>query len=216
MNVSKYVILFVVGLVFGTTMANLDYDINPWTAFIITIVFCLIFFTSYFLYIMYFTKNVNQVEKFIQKRKKHAYYSLLIAMVNKRHDETEHYLNKLGRGYKQTKLAVQAWSQLERKQHREAEETIKKVKNNNARNCYFALLYLAQGNWELFEKYKNLVKLKHLQYMIAAELAFSLGESEEAEKHGEQAIASTGGLQRWQLVKSRQIQRNIEDRQFYF
>jgi tetratricopeptide (TPR) repeat protein len=100
---------------------------------------------------MFFVKNVNVVEKFINLNKKHAYYSLLIAIANKNYDQAEQYMKKLGGIYNQTKIAVQANIYLENKELQKAEETIQRIKNYNIRNHYLALAALLRGYHGLFE-----------------------------------------------------------------
>lgn len=215
-SILKIVILFVLGLIIGTVLGYFDIEFSGFTVFIDIFVICMVIYYSYYLYILFFTKKVNLVEKFINKKKKHSYYSLLIAIANKKHDEAEQFMKKLGSIYNQTKISIKASIQLEKKELEEAEETIQKIKNHNIRNHNLALLALLQGNWELFEKCKNKVKHKGLKYALAAEAAYIREESEEAENFGELAISSSAGLQKWLLVKSLEHQRNTKDRQFYF
>ncbi|WP_373228795.1 hypothetical protein [Cohnella sp.] len=216
MSALKIVILFVLGLIIGTSLVYLDIELSLFTVFIIIFVISMIFYYSYYFYIMFFTKNVNVVDKFINKKNKHSYYLLLIAIVEKKYDDAERYMKKLGSVYNQTKIAIHASIQLEKKNLEEAEETILKIKNHNIRNHNLALLALLQGRWELFKKNKNQVKHAGMKYALMAEAAFIRKESVEAEKFGELAISSSAGLQKWLLVKSLEHQRNTKDRQFFF
>jgi hypothetical protein len=186
------------------------------TVFIDIFIIVMVIYYSYYLYIMFFTKNVNLVEKFINIRKKHPYYSLLIAIANKKYDQAEQYVKRLGLIYNQIKVSIKAGIQIENKQLDEAEETIQKIKNHNIRNYNLALLALSKRELGLFETFKSQVKHKGLQYALDAELAYIRGKMEEAEKFGELAISSSRGLQKWLLVKSLEHQRNNEDRQSFF
>lgn len=216
MSVLKIVILFGIGLIIGTSIGYLDIEISLFTMVVSIFVISMIIYGGYFFYIMFFTKNINVVEKFINKKNKKPYNSLLIAIVNKKYDDAERFMMELSSAYNQTKLSIHAAIQLEKKNLEEAEETILKIKNHNIRNHHLALLALLHGDWGLFEKNKSQVKHKGMKYALEAEAAFIRKELVEAEKFGELAIASSAGLQKWLLVKSLEHQRNTEDRQFFF
>lgn len=176
----------------------------------------MIIYSSYYLYIVLFAKNVKTVERYINNKKKHPYYALLLSLVNKNYDQGEKYLQKLGRTYNQTKIALRSTIQLETNQLNEAGKTIPRIKNYNVRHHNFALLELLKGNIEEFEKHKSQVKHKGLQYALDAEAAYNRKAFEKAEKFAELAISSSAGLQKWIFVKSLEHQRDNKDRKFFF
>jgi hypothetical protein len=211
-----FIILFMMGLIPVFLMDLLGVEISLFDLLFNIFLIIMIIYSSYYLYIVLFAKNVNTVNRYINNKKKNAYYALLLSLVNKNYDQAEKYIQKLGRTYNQTKIALRSTIQLETNQLKEAEETIPKIKNHNVRHHNFALLELLKGNIEGFEKHKSQVKHKGLQFALDAEAAFMRKEFDKAEKFGELAISSSAGLQKWILVKSLEHQRNNPDRKFFF
>jgi hypothetical protein len=216
MSAKFFIILFFVGLVPVFLMDLLGIEISLFSWLLNIFIISMMIYSSYYLYIVLFTKKVNTVERYINKKKKHPYYALLLSLVNKNYDQAEKYLQKLGLTYNQTKIALRSTIQLETNQLKEVEETIPMIKNHNVRHHNFALLALLKGNLEEFEKHKSQVKHKGLQYALDTEAAYSRKEFGEAEKLGQLAISSSAGLQKWILVKSLEHQINNKDRKFFF
>lgn len=212
----KLLLIFLGGTLLGLLLVFLDVESNGITLFIEIFIILMVVYYIFYLYIMFFTKNVNLVEKFIHMNKKHPYYSLLISLTNGDYEKVEQYIEQLGRIYHQTKLSIKAAIQLGNIQLEEAEETIHKIKNNNIRNHDLALLALLKEDWALFENFKSQVKHKGLYYALEAEAAFIRNEIDEAEKYGMLAISSSRGLQKWLFVKTLEYQRKNENRRFFF
>jgi CRISPR/Cas system-associated protein Cas5 (RAMP superfamily) len=171
----------------------------------------------YYFYIVAFANDVEKVDAYIRKRKKHPYYALLLSLVNKDYEEAKIYLNKLDRiFYNQTKIALTSTIQLETNNLKEAEETIHKIKDINVRHHNLAVLSIQKGNIEKFEEHKSQIKHKGLRYSLEAEAAYKEKDFQKAEKLGELAISSSAGLQKWVFVKSLEYQRNNKDRKAFF
>ncbi|MFB5197592.1 hypothetical protein ACE198_22235 [Neobacillus sp. KR4-4] len=208
--------VFFLALIAGIVTGFMGIEISSFKLFLNIYVLLMMIYCSYYLYIVLLTKNVNTVEKYINRKKKHPYYAVLLSLNSKDYDQAEMLLQKLGRTYSQPKIALRSTIQLETNQLKEAEETISKIKNPNIRHHNFALLALLKDDLEAFQKHKSQVKHKGLQYSLDAEEAFMNKEFEKAEKFGELAISSTAGLQKWVLVKSLEHQRNNLERKFFF
>ena len=212
MSKKQIILYFLPGIIAGILISFFELRAIAISAFIVYMVI----YYSYYFYIMLFTKSVNLVDKFVNRRKKHPLYSLLIALVNKELEEAEIYSEKLSMLYNQIKLSAKASILLEKKQSEEAAEIIQEIKNPNIRNFNLALLALHKEDFELFENYKTQVKQQDLRYALAAEAAYIRENLVEAERLGDLAISSSAGLQKWTFVKSLAYQRNNENRQSYF
>lgn len=215
-KMKKLLLIFLGGTILGLLLVFLDVESNGIILFIELFIILMVAYYIFYLYVMFFTKNVKLVERFINMNKKHPYYSLLITLTNGDYEQAEQYIKQLGPIYNQTKLSIKVTLQLENRQLEEAEETISKIKNNNIRNHDLALLALLKEDWQLFENSKSQVKHNGLYYALEAEAAFIRNEIDEAEKYGMLAISASRGLQKWLFVKTLEYQRKNENRRFFF
>lgn len=220
MKIVKFILLIIIaigiGALLGYTVNYSNIELNELDLILYALLLTVLLINGKYFYIMFFTKNVNIVDQFINKKKKNRYYALIIASVNKQYDIVENYVESLSSRYNQTIFSINASIQLERKELDKAEKTIQKIKSKNHRNYYLALLALSQGNLILSEEYKAKVRHKGLQYVIDAEAAFVIGNYAEAGRFGNLAISNSAGLQRWVLVKSLEYQKNNSNRQSFF
>lgn len=201
--------LFTFGFFAGTAGIDAKYIIP-------VIVVVLLLYYGYYLNIMFFTKNVNLVERYLHKRRNNPYYAVMIALANKDFEAAEQNLNRLSSLYNQTKMVIKASILLETNQLEEAEKIIGQIKTESAKNHYLALLGLVNGDWNLFNKSKALLKNQTLVHSLEAEAAFQRGDFQEADSSGTLAINSSGGFQKWVLVKSLEYQKNNPDRRSFF
>ncbi|MFL6561952.1 MAG: hypothetical protein ACJ8MO_38350, partial [Bacillus sp. (in: firmicutes)] len=204
--------LFFIGIIGGFITSFLGIEISLFNLLLNIFIIVMIIYSAYYLYIVLLTRNVNTVDRYINRKKKQPYYALLLSMNKKDYKQAENDLQRLGKTYNQVKISLRSTIQLETNQLREAEETIPKIKNHNVRHHNFALLALLKRNLDEFEKHKALVKHKGLQYALDAEAAFMQQKFQKAEKFGELAISSSAGLQKWVFVKSLEHQKKNPDR----
>ncbi len=201
--------LFTFGFFAGTAGIDAKYIIP-------VIVVVMLFYYGYYLNIMFFTKNVNLVERYLQKRRKNPYYAVMIASANKDFEAAEQNLNKLSSLYNQSKMIIKSSILLETNQLEEAEKTIGQIKAETAKNHNLALLGLIKGDWDLFNQSKARLKNQTFVHALEAEAAYHRGDYQEADLSGTLAINSSGGFQKWVLVKSLEHQKNNPDRRSYF
>jgi uncharacterized membrane protein len=214
-NLKFVVIWCIVGFTVGFILAMTGIDLSFWSILFISFIIVLAI-NSYYIYVFFFTKNVDLVEKYIEKRKKHPYYAAILEIVNGNFERAEHFANQLCGRYKEVQKSVLVHIQIENNQLEEAIKTANEIKNHNIRYYNFALVALMRGNFEYFQQMKNEVKHKGLKYVLEAEAAFKQGNVEEAERLGNLAISSSRGLQRYILVKSLKRQQNNKHRRSFF
>lgn len=219
-KVRHYSAVILLGVVLGIVIAilknyvGLDIDIIPLLLYLYVIL--VIGGVTFYFYVAVYTKNMNLVSRYVQRKSDHPYYALLISLVEKDYQEAEIQLERLSSFYKQAKIALTAILQIEKNLLREAEATAQEIKNSNIRYHNLALIALLHRDLEEFETYKVRIKHKHLHYALEAEAAFREQDYRKADELAELAIASTGGLQKWVYEKSLEKQKGNTQRRSYF
>jgi|GEM_PF-3915178 hypothetical protein len=178
--------------------------------------FIVIFAVSMFpvVYITYFSKNMNSVERFLLRSSKKPYYELMLDLVNGRLKEAERKLPKLAT--EQQRLAIQIPIHFEKQNIAALRRQIGEVKRPEARLYYSGLLALLEGDWDKVEECKQQMRSKVLRSVLDAEAAFKNGRLDDAMKYGDLAIAHSAGMQRFVLIKMRERQKRNEQRTSYF
>lgn len=219
-KVRHYSLIILLGVVLGTVIAILKnyvgLDINVISLLLYLYMILAIGGVTFYLYVAVYTKNIDLVDKYVQRKSDHPYYAALLSLVNKDYQEAEIQLGKLSPFYKQTKTAFTATVQIEKNLLREAEATAQEIKNSNIRYHNLALIALIQGNLGEFEAYKAQIKHKHLRYALEAEAAYREQDYQKADELAGLAIASTGGLQKWVYEKSLKKQKGNTQRRSCF
>ncbi|HHY27148.1 MAG TPA: hypothetical protein GX523_10485 [Desulfitobacterium dehalogenans] len=219
-RVVYYSSFILLGIVLGVVIAiSEDYfglEINLIPLLLYLYVILVICGVAFYLYIAIYTKNINLVDKYVQRKRKHPYYALLLSLIEKDYQEAEIQLARLSSFYKQAKIALTATVQIEKNLLREAEATAQEIKDKNIRYYNLALIALLNRKFEEFEIYKAQIKHKHLRYALEAEAAYREQDYKKADEFAELAISSTGGLQKWVYEKSLEKQMSNIHRQSYF
>ncbi|SHN49238.1 hypothetical protein [Desulfitobacterium chlororespirans] len=219
-KVRHYSTVILLGVVLGIVIAilknyvGLDIDVIQLLLYLYVIL--AICGVTFYLYVAAYTKNINLVDRYVQRKSDHPYYALLLSLVKKDYQEAEIQLERLSSLYKQAKIALTATVQIEKNLLREAEATVQEIRNSNIRYHNLALIALLQGNLEEFEAYKARIKHKYLHYALEAEAAYREKDYKKADELAELAISSAGGLQKWVYVKSLERQKGNTQRRSYF
>lgn len=209
--------MIIIGVAVGYFIGQYDIELDLLSIFFIIFFITLPVLLIPQLYIMFFTKNVNLVEKYIYMKRKHPYYALLIELTNGNFTKaTDHACHLKSPFYSQTRKSAMASIEIELRNLRKAEITTQDIKNQDIRHHNLALIALLDANWEVFQHLKDKIKSKALQYALEAEAAFKNGNTEESERLGHLAIASCAGIQKWLFIKSLERQQKNPHRETYF
>jgi hypothetical protein len=161
---------------------------------------------------------MDLVERYLQRKRKHPYYAMLLEMANGNYEQAERFAYQLKSGgmYDQARNSALVHILIEHNRLEEAKEMAEKIKNHNIRYHNLAIIALQQENGSLFEKLVNEIKHNGIRYALQAEAAYRRGDLAEAERLGVLAISSTGGIHKYILIKSLERQQNNSARRSYF
>ncbi|EFM08859.1 conserved hypothetical protein [Paenibacillus curdlanolyticus YK9] len=166
-------------------------------------------------YVLRYSRNDHTVAKTLQRLSRSTpYFAAISDLLEGR---TESAAARLG-SIKNDKLraVVGAAIAMENGLWHEAEKHIHIQDNNDARNTSKALLRLYQDDWKGYEEAKRLVDHQGLQYALEADAAFRRGDLAKADELGELAIAHTAGMQRYALIRYRELRSKEPQRRNYF
>lgn len=155
-----------------------------------------------------------EVERYLNKAKKHPYYDSLLHIINGEFNEAENILPKIKN--KGLQLACKVILHLENKNLNEASDDNKNIKNPNIRHSNDAMIAMLRNDWQTFEEMKNKINNEALQCALDADAAFRKGHYDEAKHIGNLAIERTAGLQRFIWIKSSERQERNPSRESYF
>lgn len=165
-------------------------------------------------YVLHLSKNMNEVERYLGKLKKRAYFSALIDMLDGDFETAEKKLDRI-QGRRQ-RATLEVILHIERKNIDEAIEAAKQILEPSIRYTYFAVIAMLQNDWSAYEIMKNKIKRKNLLYALEADASYRKGDLEQAKVFGDLAISTSSGLQRFTYIKLLERQENNPNRESYF
>ena len=215
----RYVFMFIISVGIGLLLGYYDLELSliDFTVMVagLTLLLHLDQIVSFF--VLYFSRNMDLVGKFLRKQK-HPYYRALLDITKGNYAEASKKVERLknwGR-QQQMRAILKAALYLENNHLSEAKRETELIKSPEVRAYNYALIALKENEWESFAQLKSKLKNKALQYILEAEEAYKKGNLEKAELFGNQAIEAARGLQRYLLVASLERQETNADRDSYF
>ncbi|MBM6619715.1 hypothetical protein [Bacillus suaedaesalsae] len=205
MNKTQILLIFTIALILGLISGFLNLPI--WFAMIALCMIVLPMSLYPTLNSLYFTKDINYVEKFLVERRKQPIYRFYYALANDNKADLEEALEILKKKYKNNPhwLAVFEIAYALHVNHLlSVKEKIGDIKQKDIRDYYEALVSVEQGDFEGAMKTENLMKKVWMKESILASIAMKKGLKEEANTHKQSAIEHAKGIQRYILVKEQE------------
>ena len=188
--------------IIGHFLLEMAFDLHPFFHYLILYVICFGVLLIHTLMKHYFTKNMESMEKFLQKKQKNPYYRFLYGMANKDDQKVIHAYRKLvtqkkfERHYPLLTVVFSFYFD----QFAGMEKEIRKIKSKKLQT-YYGLWLKTKTNQNVTSKELAKVKAKWMKEDLLAELAEINGQEAQAKIHRENALKLAKGLTFYQLKK---------------
>lgn len=208
-----FVILFATG-VWGYSLTH------QWSQMIMPMaVFCVIFvFTlgawRYNLRLIRHSTNVNQIDRFLRRRKKRPFAGYLYASVHHDYATARKLAARIPNPQQRMKSLVDIAISL--RQWDEAEALLAQIDDEEYKNNISPIMALIQRDWDRFYELKANVKDGLLVLALETDEAFARGDIDKADRLGQEVIERSKGLQKYIFAKGLEISRANPNRETYF
>ncbi|GED72712.1 hypothetical protein BRE01_64140 [Brevibacillus reuszeri] len=211
-SLRNLLIIILLGVVGGLTISLLDIKPTPivWVTFFI-IVFAILVGKN--VYILKLSTNMNTVERYV-KNSKHPYYRFLYAYLHDNDADAEKELAKITSDKLRAYITILV--ELGRGNYDLVEKNLDKIHSKEHRDYYSAHLALLKNNQDVYNEHRSGVKNRIYQLSLDAEMAYQQGNTVEAERFGQQAIAESKGVQRYLMIKTLEKNKRNPNRNSYF
>ncbi|WP_312113410.1 hypothetical protein [Brevibacillus reuszeri] len=211
-SLRNLLIIILLGVVGGLTISLLDIKPTPivWVTFFI-IVFAILVGKN--VYILKFSTNMNTVERYV-KNSKHPYYRFLYAYLHDNDADAEKELAKITSD--KLRVYITILIELGRGNYDLVEKNLNKFHSKEHRDYYSAHLALLKNSQDVYNEHRSGVKNRIYQLSLDAEMAYQQGNTVEAERFGQQAIAESKGVQRYLMIKTLEKNKRNPNRNSYF
>jgi hypothetical protein len=214
----KWGAMLVCGFAVGFWYGAIEENLNAWQSilFLAVSIFAIsyIFSMLYVVYVVSFSKNMKEVEKYLRKLKKNPYYGSVLHIINGEFNDAENTLPKIKN--KGLRAVCEVFLHLENNNINEAIKANEGIKDQEIRSFNRAVIAMLQKDWLTFEENQRKLKNKGYQFALNADAAFRKGNYEQSKYYGDLAIKNTAGLQRYMFIKQLERQENNPNRESYF
>ncbi|WP_127532566.1 hypothetical protein [Paenibacillus kobensis] len=214
----RWAIIIVLGALLGLWMGFKGVEWNAATLILIFVSVFVILAVPAIVrtnYMLRYSRNMSSVESCLKKLSRTIpYYAAMNDLLD---GQVESAANRMG-NIKNDKLraVVGANVAIAGERWQEAEQHINQQKHTDVKHVGRAIIRLMQDDWNGFEGAKRLVEHPGLVHALEADAAFRRGDLAKAEQHGELAIEKTAGLQRYALIRYRELSSKQPNRKSYF
>ncbi|MDQ8738708.1 hypothetical protein [Paenibacillus sp. LHD-38] len=219
MNLIRFVFLFIISIGIGLLVGFYEIELSIFVFIPIVLGITVLIYLDQIIsfLVLYFSRDMDRVEKFLYKQK-HPYYTALLDITIGNYDEAYKKIERLkswGR-QQQMRALLKAALYLERNNISAAKRETEMIKNPEVRSYNYALIALMEIQWETYRIYKSKLKNKVFLYILEAEEEYKKGNMEKAEQLGNLAIKASKGLQKYLMLTSLARQRTKPNRESYF
>jgi hypothetical protein len=219
--VKSTLIRFVIWFVILSTLGMLGYSLSHQLSQILMpmALFCVYVLITlggwrYNVRVVRYSTNVNQMDRFLRRRKKRPLPGYLYATV--RHDYTTARKLACRISNPQQRIKSLVGVAISLMEWNEAEALLAQVEDVDDKNNIRAIMALFQREWAQFYEFKAQVKDELSVLVLEVEEAFARGDMDKADRLGHEVIERSKGLQRYVFSKGLEISRTTPDRDTYF
>lgn len=168
----------------------------------------------YNLRIIRHSTNVEQMDKFLRRRKRKPFAGHLYADVHRDYATARELAYRIPNPKLRTYALISTAISL--KEWDEVEALLADVQDEEYKNDVCAIVALIQRDWERFYELKATVKNELSALALEAEEAFARGDITKADHLGQQVIHRSKGLAKYVYAKGLEINRTNPNRETYF
>lgn len=197
----RYVILFGTAFLLGILFAFLEVSEPLGLIIAITITFILGFYL--FVFPIHMEKNVEKLEKFIEKRRNNPIFKLYYGMGNRIDQDVKEATEALLKKYKQParQALFKTLFALYEKDILRAKDDVEDIKPLEYKRYYQAVIAAEEGNIEKAEELVKVIKSEWMRHALLAEIAEKNNDQNSITEHIQKAFEKTRGLQRYIIYK---------------
>ena len=200
MKKTFFISLIIAIVLIGSLMAL---DLALPIVFVITfIVIFLIIYTPQ-LYYMYFSQDVNKIERFMQKNLKQPLIALYYGIANEDDQLVYESLQKVLKKYKKPhqQAIFKTIHSLYKKDFSEMKQYVSDIKPLQYQYYYGGIIAINEGNFSKAEENVGKIEIVWMKYELKAALERESGRHEKAKSYAERALENAKGLQKYIIYK---------------
>ncbi|MCR2822384.1 hypothetical protein [Lederbergia panacisoli] len=169
----------------------------------ITFIFIFLIILSPQIYYMYFSNNVNKIERFMKKNLKQPIIALYYGVANNDDQFVSDSLEKILKKYKKPhhQAIFKTVYALYKKDITEMKQYIIEIKPLQFQYYYEGIVSISEGDFIKAEEYIGKIKTVWMKYVLMASLEQENGSKEKAKTYAKTAIENAKGLQKYLIYK---------------
>ncbi|PWW08594.1 hypothetical protein DFQ01_101317 [Paenibacillus cellulosilyticus] len=216
--IKRLALAIVLGVIIGVWLGMSGTEFNTSTLIIIVACAVIVIYGALLMqmnYVLRYSRNNQAVDKCIRKLSRTVpYYAAVCDLIDGKPESAAARMGNI----KSDKLRAVMGANLAIASERwqEAEQHINRQDNNDVKYVSRALTRLLQDDQSGFEQSMRMVDHPGLKYALEAEAAFRQGDLTKADELGDLAINNTAGLQRYALIRYRELRTAEPNRKTYF
>ncbi|MFS0865482.1 hypothetical protein [Fredinandcohnia sp. 179-A 10B2 NHS] len=197
----RYIILFGTAFLLGILFAFLE--ISEPFGLIIALLITFILGFYLFVFPIHMEKNVEKLEKFIEKRRKNPIFKLYYGIGNRIDQDVKEATDILLKKYKQParQALFKTLFALYEKDILRAKDDVEEIKPPEYKRYYQAVIATEEGNIEKAEALVKEIKSEWMRHALLAGIAEKNNDQNSFKEHIQKAFEKTRGLQRYIIYK---------------
>ncbi|MBW8349590.1 hypothetical protein K0H71_09045 [Bacillus sp. IITD106] len=178
-------------------------DIALPIVFAITFIFTFLFIFTPQLYYMYFSQDVNKIERFMQKNLKQPLIALYYGIANEDDKLVSDSMEKVLEKYKKPhhQAIFKTIYSLYKKDYTEMKKYVNDIKPLPYQYYYEGIIAINEGDFSKAEEIVGKMEIVWMKYELKAALERESGRHEKAKSSAERALENAKGLQKYIIYK---------------
>ncbi|MCA1319196.1 hypothetical protein LC085_04655 [Bacillus tianshenii] len=194
-------LLVVIGFAIGIVLGFMNISFNFWI-FVGLLVVAFFVLSLQDIRFMFFSKDVEKMEKYLIKKKHEPYYGFILELANGNLPEAKKQLEDLEKKWKGKKTAIfRAQYYLRVGNIVRAKEEAELIEQPDMKNYVLAAIAAMEKDDAKVEALKPALKKEWMRHVIETERAINKKNLSVAKEKKEKALASTKGLQYFMIFK---------------
>ena len=202
MRLLPFIYIFIFGVVL--TVALLFIELSFWLIYIVIIIIYVILLVSPQMYTVYKSKNLNKIERFLEKNKRKAIFTFPIAVKTGNQEEIIYAIELILSKYKQPYMQEVYKTNLALLENNVSlfEQRAKQISKEPLLTYYIAYAEALKGNFENAQALKQKLSVGWMPYAIDAIIAKEMGDLSALRIAAEESIHLARGIQKFTLFYS--------------
>ena len=203
MNVKRLIAIIFGGLLIGFFLGVLNVQVDYWM-FVFLVFIAFVLFSYRDVRYMFLSRDVEKIEKYLQKKSVEPYYDFIVQLANKNMGETKKALEKLEQKWKKKERTAvfRANYYLYMKDWKQLKEEITFIPQEEFKHYFLAAIAIEEKNESNFAHSIQHIRKDWMKLSLEAEKAKKEKNEVLAEQKQLDALRATKGIQYYILSKS--------------